>query len=141
MWSDDHFSGPLPALRARTIGPGTRLGGGEPLFPDLIEFGDLLVLSGRADVDPASGAIRSADFDGQARRVLADAFEVLAAAGSRPSDVLRVECYLRDAGDFPAWNAIFAESFATPRPVRTTLVTGFPLPGILLELQLTAARR
>jgi 2-iminobutanoate/2-iminopropanoate deaminase len=141
MWSDDHLSDPAVHPPRLTLGAGTRLGGAEPLFADATRWGDLLMLSGRADVDPATGAVRSDDFEGQARRVLADAFGVLAAGGSQPRDVLRVECYLADAGDFPAWNEIFAASFPAPRPVRTTLVAGFALPGLLIEIQLTAVAR
>lgn len=129
-----------PGLPSRlTVGGGTRLGSAEPLFPDATEWAGVLYLSGRADVDPATGSVRSPDFEGQARRVLADAFAVLAEGGSDPAHVLRVECYLADAADFPAWNALFAEAFPAPRPVRTTLVADFALPGLKVELQITAA--
>ena len=124
-----------------TVGPGSRLGGAEPLFPDVTEWGGVLYLSGRADVDPASGTVRSPDFEGQARSVLADAFQVLTAAGSDPANVLRVECYLADPGDFAAWNELFAASFPAPRPVRTTLLAELPLRGLKIEIQLTAAVR
>jgi 2-iminobutanoate/2-iminopropanoate deaminase len=106
---------------------------------DATRFGELLFLSGRAAVDPATGSVRAADFDGQLRIVLDDAFAVLAEAGSGPEHVLRVECWLADASDFSAWNTAFAAAFPPPRPARTTLVAGLPLPGLLVELQLTAA--
>jgi 2-iminobutanoate/2-iminopropanoate deaminase len=106
---------------------------------DATRFGDLLFLSGRAAVDPGTGSVRAPDFDGQLRIVLDDALAVLDEAGSGPEHVLRVECWLADAGDFPAWNAGFAATFPPPRPARTTLIAGLPLPGLLVELQLTAA--
>jgi 2-iminobutanoate/2-iminopropanoate deaminase len=106
---------------------------------DATRFNDLVFLSGRAAVDPATGAVRAPDFDGQLRIVLDDALSVLAEAGSGPEHVLRVECWLADPGDFAAWNAGFTETFPPPRPARTTLVAGLPLPGLLVELQLTAA--
>ena len=106
---------------------------------DAIQWRDLLFLSGRAAVDPATGDLRATDFEGQLRIVLDDALSVLAEAGSGPEYVLRVECWLANASDFPAWNAEFAAAFPAPRPARTTLVAGLPLPGLLVELQLTAA--
>ena len=106
---------------------------------DATQWGDLLFLSGRAAVDPATGDVRAQDFDGQLRIVLEDAFSVLAEAGSGPEHVLRVECWLADPSDFAAWNAGFAAAFPPPRPARTTLVAGLPLDGLLVELQLTAA--
>src|SRR5262245_40000195 len=73
-----------------------------PLMSDAIRWGDMLLLSGRAAVDPASGALRADDFESQLGIVLDDAFAVLDAAGSGPEHVLRVECWLADRADFPA---------------------------------------
>jgi enamine deaminase RidA (YjgF/YER057c/UK114 family) len=62
-------------------------------------------------------------------------------SGSSLALVLRVECYLARPEDFGDWNAIFAETFPAPRPARTTLVAGFTVPGLLIEIQVTAAVR
>jgi 2-iminobutanoate/2-iminopropanoate deaminase len=115
------------------------MGGSEPLISDAVEAGGLLFLSGRADVDPATLQIRSDDFATQARNVLADIFEVLEAGGSSPAHVLRMECYLARASDFGAWNEVFAELLPPPRPARMTLVAGFTVPEMLIEIQVTAA--
>jgi 2-iminobutanoate/2-iminopropanoate deaminase len=106
---------------------------------DAIRHGELVLLSGRAAVDPATGEVRAEDFETQATIVIDDVFAVLADAGSSPQDVLRVECWLADRGDFAAWNRIFVDRFPAPRPARTTLVAGLPLPGLLIEIQVTAA--
>lgn len=120
-------------------GGGTTLGGGEPLIADAVRYGDLLLLSGRAAVDPATGQVRGEDFETQAGVVLDDVCDVLGALGSGPEHVLRVECWLARQEDFAAWNGLFAARFPSPRPARTTLVAGFPLPGLLIEVQVTAA--
>ena len=106
---------------------------------DAICWGDLLLLSGRAAVDPATGLVRATTFGEQLRIVLDDALGVLDAAGTDAGHVLRVECWLRDRRDFAEWNAAYAATFASPRPARTTLVADFPIDGLLVELQLTAA--
>ncbi len=123
------------------MGAGTTLDSGidAPLMSDAIRFGDLLFLSGRAAVDPATGNLRADDFAGQMDIVLADALAVLEASGSGPEHALRVECWLADRSDFAAWNAGYAAAFPPPRPARTTLVADFPVAGLLIELQLTAA--
>jgi 2-iminobutanoate/2-iminopropanoate deaminase len=115
------------------------MGGGEPLIADATEWNGTLYLSGRADVDPETLRVRSDDFAQQAKSVLHDIFRLLENGGSSPSRVLRVECYLARPADFETWNAVFAESFPRPRPARTTIVTGFPIPGLLVEIQVTAA--
>jgi 2-iminobutanoate/2-iminopropanoate deaminase len=105
---------------------------------DATRWADLLFLSGRAAVDPATGALRATAFAEQCRMVLDDVLQVLAAAGSGPEHALRVECWLADAGDFAEWNAQYARVFPVPRPARSTLVTGFAVPGMLIEVQVTA---
>src|SRR5262245_42011961 len=99
--------------------------GEEPLISSAIRWGDLLFLSGRAPLDPATLRIVSDDFETQARSVLDQIVASLAEAGSGLEHVLRVQCYLLDPSDFDAWNRLWAEYFPAPRPVRTTIVTGF----------------
>jgi 2-iminobutanoate/2-iminopropanoate deaminase len=105
---------------------------------DAVRWGDLLFLSGRAAVEPGSLEPRPGGFEIQAVAVLDDVAAVLAAGGSGLEHVLRVECYLADGADFDAWNRIFRERFPHSPPARTTLVTGFAVDGLLIELQVTA---
>ena len=123
------------------LGHGTTLdtGADYPLMSDATQWNRLLFLSGRAAVYPATGALRAENFAHQLRIVLEDCFAVLAAAGSGPENVLRVECWLVDRGDFPELNAQFIAAFEPPRPARSTfIVAGLPIDGLLVELQLTA---
>ena len=117
---------------------GVALGGAEPLFPAAVRHHSLLLLSGQAPVDPATLAVCAPDFAAQARYVMERIKETLTSAGADFSDVLRVECILANAQDFPAWNDLYATSFTAPRPARTTVVAGFVLPGMLIEVQVTA---
>jgi 2-iminobutanoate/2-iminopropanoate deaminase len=114
------------------------VGGQEPLISSAIRWGDLLFLSGRAPLDPATLQIVSDDFEEQARNVLDQIMASLAEAGSGPDHVLRAQCYLLDASHFDAWNRVWAEYFPAPRPVRTTIVTSFTVPGMLIEVEVTA---
>ena len=117
---------------------GLQVGGAEPLISSAVRWGDLLFLSGRGPVDTATLELVSEDFEEQARAVLTDIGATLAEADSGFEHVLRVQCYLADAADFPAWNRLWAEHFPPPRPVRTTIVTGFTVPGMLIEVEVTA---
>jgi enamine deaminase RidA (YjgF/YER057c/UK114 family) len=113
-------------------------GSGEPLLSTGVAWGDLLFLSGRAAVDQDTLRVVSEDFEEQARNVLDQCVEALEMAGSSPAHVLRVQCYLLNAEDFPAWNRLWNEYFPAPRPVRTTICTGFAVPGMLIEVEVTA---
>lgn len=114
------------------------VGGSAPLISSAVRWGDLLFLSGRAPIDTATMEVVSDDFEVQARDVLRQIGESLAEAGSGFEHVLRVQCYLLRPEDFGAWNRIWAETFPAPRPVRTTITTGFTVPGMLVEVEVTA---
>jgi 2-iminobutanoate/2-iminopropanoate deaminase len=115
------------------------LGGvGRPLMADATRWGDLLFLSGRAPVEPGTLELRADDFASQAEAVLDDVAAVLAACDSSLEHVLRVDCYLADPADFAAWNEVFAARFPSSPPARTTLVTGFAVEGMLVEVEVVA---
>lgn len=111
---------------------------GAPMLSRAVRWGDIVFLSGRVALDPDTNAPVSPDFDDQARFVLDDILDVLEEAGSGPEHALRVVCYVADPAHFAAWNRIYAEYFPAPRPARTTLVAGFVLPGLLIEVEVTA---
>ncbi len=114
------------------------VGGSEPLISSAVRWGDLLFLSGRAPIDTSTMRVVSTEFTVQARVVLDDIMASLGEAGSGPEHVLRVQCYLLRAEDFAEWNRLWAEFFPAPRPVRTTIVTGFTVAGMLIEIEVTA---
>ena len=109
-------------------------------YPHARRVGNLLFLSGIGPRDPASSAI-PAGIEAQARAVFANVRAVLEASGAGLSDLVDVTVYLTDmAGDFPAYNAVWAEFFPEPAtaPCRTTLgITALPTP-ISIELKCVA---
>ena len=120
-----------------TVG-GIPVGGREPLISAAVRWGDLVFLSGRAPIDTETLQVVSDDFRTQVRMVLDDVVASLAEAGSGPENVLHARCYLANASDFPVWNELWSEYFPVPRPARTTVVTGFAVPGMLIEIEVIA---
>ena len=114
------------------------VGGQEPLIASAVRWGDLLLLSGRAPIDVTTLQVVATDFETQARDVLDTIMASLAEGGSGPEHVLRVLCFLRNASDGKAWNALWAEYFPPPRPARTTVLGDFVVPGMLIEVEVTA---
>ncbi len=109
-------------------------------YPHARRVGDLLFLSGIGPRDPATNAI-PVGIEAQTRAVFANVRTVLGASGARWEDLVDVTVYLTDmAGDFPGYNAIWAEYFpdAATAPCRTTLgITALPTP-IAIELKCIA---
>ncbi|WP_101927067.1 MULTISPECIES: Rid family hydrolase [Luteimonas] len=122
-------------------------------YPHARRVGDLLLLSGIGPRDPATdavpgnvvdadGALRAHDIAAQTHAVFANVRAVLHASGARWEDLVDVTVYLTDmAGDFAAYNAVWADYFPDPAsaPCRTTLgITALPTP-IAIELKCIAA--
>jgi len=110
-------------------------------YSHAVEAGALVYLSGQTPIDPISGGLVAGDAAAQARQCLRNLFQVLAAAGLGPDDVVKVNVFLVDMGDFAAMNAVYAGQFAAPYPARTTIgVASLPL-GARVEIELIARRR
>lgn len=109
-------------------------------YPHARRVGELLFLSGIGPRDPVTNAI-PAGIEAQAHAVFANVRAVLDASGACWEDLVDVTVYLTDmAGDFKAYNAVWAEYFpdTTTAPCRTTLgITALPTP-ISIELKCVA---
>lgn len=64
--------------------------------------------------------------------------DVLTRSCSVLENVLRLEAFLGDAGYLPQWNEVFVSAWPTYRPARTSIVVGFAVPAVLIELQAIA---
>ena len=117
---------------------GLPVGGKEPLIATGMRWGDLLFLSGRVAIVPETLEVVTDDFEEQARMTMDQIVDVLRRAGSGPEYVLRVNCYLTHPGYASIWNQIYAEYFPDPRPARTTVVSDLVLPGLKIEVEVTA---
>ena len=96
-----------------------------------------LYTSGQVALDPETGDMAEG-FDAQARRVLANLREVLAAAGATFSDVVKATIYVTDLASFPRLNELYGEAMGDHRPARSTVqVAGLP-KGALVEIDLVA---
>jgi len=90
-------------------------------YSQAVRVGDFVLCSGQIPLDPASGAIVTGDFSAQARRVLDNLSEVLAAAGCSMAEVVRTTIYLVDLKDFARLNEIYEGYFEAPFPARSTV--------------------
>ncbi|ULU24802.1 RidA family protein [Dyella terrae] len=120
-------------------------------YPHARRVGDLLFLSGVGPRAPGSNAIpgnvydsegklAGYDIEAQCRQVFANVRAVLEASGARWEDLVDITVFLTDmAGDFPAYNKLYAEHFAGVDACRTTLgITALPTP-IAIELKCIAS--
>lgn len=87
----------------------------------------------------ADGQVVSYDFERQCRQVFDNVRAVVEDAGSAWDRIVDVTVFLTDMRrDFAAFNALYAQYFATNRPCRTTVeVNRLPTP-IAIELKVVA---
>lgn len=100
--------------------------------------GGLLFSAGQIALDPATGQLIDGDIDAQTERVMENLQEVLDAAGSSWTEVVKTTVYLHDMAHFPRVNEIYGKWIGEARPARSTVqVTALPR-GALVEIDLVA---
>jgi len=108
-----------------------------PYSPGVV-VGNLVFVSGQAGREPGSGRL-APDVEGQTEQVLKNIATILEAAGSGLQHVVRCGVFLVDMHEFPKMNEVYARTFGSHRPARTTVeVSGLPGEGLRVEIDAVA---
>lgn len=78
-------------------------------------------LSGQIPLVPESMDLIEGDMASQIRRVFDNLTAVCQAAGGELGDIVKLNVFLTDLGDFPIVNEIMAEYFSEPYPARAAI--------------------
>jgi enamine deaminase RidA (YjgF/YER057c/UK114 family) len=105
-----------------------------------IRSGDTLFLSGLISRNGKDNAVVAGDMGTQTRTALANAAEILAAAGMSPADVVSARVYITDAAAFQAMNEAYRRFFPTDPPARATVIAELTRPEYLVEVTLVAVK-
>ena len=104
---------------------------------------------------PYSSAVRAADYifvsgsggyvdkdgrevkgiESQTEQCLENIKQVLEAASSSLSDVVKTTVFLTNASDFTQMNEVYKKYFPKDRPARSTVVTGLVRSDMLIEIE------
>lgn len=105
---------------------------------DAVRAGKQLWLVAIAE-DPQSGAIVDGDIEAQTRRTIENLQIAAQAAGGTLANIVQVQVFLTDAADAKGMNAVYADYFKQPYPVRATVVVKALLAeGLKVEMLATA---
>lgn len=107
-------------------------------YSQAVSAGGWLYTSGQIGLDPAAGELVAGGFEAEARQVLANLGQVLAAAGCTFADVVKTTIYLADLGDFAALNRLYGEAMGEHRPARSTVQVAALPKGARVEIDLVA---
>ncbi len=100
--------------------------------------GGLLFASGQIPLDPDTGIIVSGGIEAQAHQAFTNVKNLVEAAGTTMSAVLKVTVFMADMADFAAVNAIYAQYFTEPYPARSAVAVKSLPKGALIEVEVIA---
>ena len=106
-------------------------------YSQAMKVGNLVYTSGQIPIDPATGNIESQDITGQTEQVMKNLDAVLTAAGSSFDKAVKTLCFLKDMGDFAAFNEVYAKYF-TGKPARSCVAVAALPKGALGEVEVVA---
>lgn len=107
-------------------------------YSQAVRTGEFIFCAGQIPLDPATGKLVEGDISAQTRRALTNLGNVLAAAGSDLSRVLKTTVFLANLDDFKAMNEVYAEFFANQPPARSTVQVARLPAGALVEIEAIA---
>jgi 2-iminobutanoate/2-iminopropanoate deaminase len=101
--------------------------------------GDFIFVSGTGAINPVTGKLVGDTIEQQTEQTIDNIFSILDADGASLADVVKVTAHLSDTSLFARYNAVYAQRFAKPYPVRTTVGSDLGhSPGMLVELDCIA---
>jgi 2-iminobutanoate/2-iminopropanoate deaminase len=115
----------------------TRAPTGRGPFPQAVQVGPLVFVSGQGPLSPVSNEPISGDFADQVRQTFDNVEAILRAAGVGLEHVVKITVYLEDLGRVPEFNQLYERRMPPPLPARTLVQAG--LRGIDIEMDVIAA--
>ncbi|MBR2087049.1 MAG: RidA family protein [Oscillospiraceae bacterium] len=106
-------------------------------YSQAIKAGNVIYTSGQIAIVPASGNIEATDIQGQTEQVMQNLKNVLAAAGTDFSKVVKTTCFLANIADFAAFNEVYGK-YITEKPARSCVAVKDLPKAALVEVEVIA---
>lgn len=90
-------------------------------YSQAIKSGNTVYLSGQIPLDPATMELISDDFEAQARQVFTNLKAVCEEAAGSLGEIVKLNLYLVDLGNFAIVNKVMEEVFDKPYPARAAV--------------------
>jgi reactive intermediate/imine deaminase len=108
-------------------------------YSQAVKAGNTVYLSGQIPLDPASGEMVAGEMRAQIARVFDNLTAVAKAAGGGLQDVVKLNVFLTDLGNFPLVNEIMAQYFKEPYPARAAVGVAALPRGAQVEMDAVMA--
>ncbi|MDO9123763.1 MAG: RidA family protein [Deltaproteobacteria bacterium] len=90
-------------------------------YSQAIRAGNFIFISGQIPIDPKTGELVKGDIRQQTQQVLENIRGVLESQGLGMQDVVKVNIFLKDMGNFNEMNEVYATCFSSSPPARSTV--------------------
>lgn len=108
-------------------------------YSQAVVHNGLVYVSGQIPIDPRTGEKQLGSIEAQTELVLRNTGEILRAAGSNLSRVLKMTLYVADINLWPRVNEVFAAVMGEHRPARAVVPVTELHYGFLIEVETIAA--
>lgn len=103
-------------------------------YSQAVKIGDTVYLSGQIALVPETMQVVEGDISVQIRRVFDNLKAVAEASGGSFADIVKLNVFLTDLGNFPIVNEIMAEYFQQPYPARAAVGVAALPRGVGVEM-------
>src|SRR3712207_2863108 len=109
-------------------------------YSQAVRVGGTVYVSGQIPLDPRTGRLVEGGIAAQTRQALDNVRAILRAAGFGLQDVVQVQVFLADMGDYAAFNEVYAGYFSAAPPARAVVQVSQIPRDALVEVMVVAAR-
>jgi len=103
-------------------------------YSQAVKVDNTVYISGQIPLDPASMEVVAGGIEAEITRVFDNLKAVTAASGGNLADVVKLNIFLTDLGNFPTVNEIMAQYFEQPYPARAAIGVAALPKGVGVEM-------
>ncbi|MBO7166214.1 MAG: RidA family protein [Kiritimatiellae bacterium] len=107
-------------------------------YSQALKVGNFIFCSGQIPIDPAVNDVVAITVEDQTRQVIKNLSNVLEAAGSSLSKVVKTTVFISDMNDFAAINGVYSELFGDTKPARSCVQVARLPKDVKLEIEAIA---
>ena len=105
-------------------------------YSQAVRAGNTVYMSGQIPLDPVNmNIVGDGDFRAETHQVFKNLQAVAEAAGGSLEDIVKINAYLTDLGNFAVFNEVMAEYFAQPYPARAAVGVASLPRGVQVEAE------
>ena len=103
-------------------------------YSQAVKIDNTVYISGQIPLDPATMEVVAGGIEAEITRVFDNLKAVAEAAGGGLADVVKLNIFLTDLGNFPTVNEIMAQYFSEPYPARAAIGVAALPKGVGVEM-------